>query len=473
MDSSTKRLVSGSVVYFVGNALTQLISLLLLRFVTGNITSGEYGFFNLVTTVSNLAIPFVTLQIADAVFKFALKAGSENEKKTYITIGFVVSAISTVVIFVAVYGLSAFLPIPNTFLVATYVASCALYSIYEKVIRCLDRSKVLVTGNLLKTVLFLALEILLISALDMGIQALLLAHILSQLFFLVFSELQVHAMRFFDLRSLNKKSFRDMTGFSLPLIPNAAFWWLTSSVNNIIVSARLGVGVNGIYSVSGKFSSALSMVTGVLNMSWQDTAVADYGKRDFSLFLTKTFNTYVKLIFSAIAVLIPLVCIAIPYMVDAAYYGAIPYAPFLLIAAGMSAMAGFAAQIFTGKGNTKKLLTTSVTGMVINVVTVCLLVGRLGLWAAVIGTLCAETALFAIRTFATRKEFAKGVDYKAIVLVLMMLTVSLIFYFKGSVMANLIWLVVTIALALILNWQFIRDLLAILLKNSVEKRNEL
>ena len=83
MDTSTKKLLSGSAVYFVGNALTQLVSLLLMRFVTGNITPEEYGFFNLVTTISNLAIPFVTLQVADAVFKFVLKAEDEKEKKEY------------------------------------------------------------------------------------------------------------------------------------------------------------------------------------------------------------------------------------------------------------------------------------------------------------------------------------------------------------------------------------------------------
>ena len=88
MDKSTRKLLSGSGVYFIGNALTQIISLLLMRFVTGNITPEEYGFFNLVATVSNLAIPFVTLQISDAVYKFVLKSKNEIEKKEYFSICF-------------------------------------------------------------------------------------------------------------------------------------------------------------------------------------------------------------------------------------------------------------------------------------------------------------------------------------------------------------------------------------------------
>ena len=133
MDTSTKKLLSGSAVYFVGNALTQLISLLLMRYVTGNITPEEYGFFNLVTTISNLAIPFVTLQIADAVFKFVLKSESESEKKEYFSICFLVSFVSVVLIYTIVFGISFFVSIPHAFLVATYVASYALIGIYQKI----------------------------------------------------------------------------------------------------------------------------------------------------------------------------------------------------------------------------------------------------------------------------------------------------------------------------------------------------
>lgn len=466
MDSSTKKLLSGSMVYFMGNALTQLISLLLMRFVTGNITPEEYGFFNLVTTVSNLAIPFVTLQIADAVFKFVLKAGSEDEKKNYFTIGFVVSFASVIVIFAGVFGLSVFVDVPNTFLVALYVASYALFGIYQKVIRCLNRNTVFVTGNLFKTIVFLALEILLISTLDMGIEALLIAHILSLVFFLVYAEIRVRALRYFDLRTLRRSVFAAMMKFSIPLIPNAGFWWLTSSVNHVIVSARLGVAVNGIYSVSGKFSSVLSMVTSVLNMSWQDTAIADYGNDGFGQFLTKTFNSFVKLIFSAIAVIIPFVAVILPYMIDPTYYDSIPYTPFLLLASGTSAMSGFVAQIFSGKGKTQSLLVTSICGMVANVLVVLLLVGKIGLWAAVLGSLTADVVLFGSRTFMARKEFAKGIDYKSFFLILVMLVVGIYIYLYATITANLIWLVVTAIAALILNWQFIMDLLAVLLKKS-------
>lgn len=472
MDTSTKKLLGGSMIYFVGNALTQLISLLLMRFVTGNVTPEEYGFFNLVTTISNLVIPFVTVQMSEAVFKFVLKANAEDEKKSYFSICFVVSAISIALIFLGVAILSNFVSIPKAPLVALYVASYALFGIYQKILRCLNRNKDFVVGNLIKTIFFLSLEILLILVLDSGIEALLLAHSFSIAFFLIYAELRARALRYFDLRAIKLRPLSEMLKFSIPLVPNAAFWWMTSSINSVIVSAKLGMDINGIYSVSAKFSAVLNMVTNVLNMAWQDTAIADYGSENFSKFLTDTFNSFVKLIFSAIAVLVPLIALVLPHMIDPSYYAAIPYAPFLLLASGTSFMSGFMAQIFVGRGETKKILTTSILGMACNIIVIAVLVEKVGLWAAVLGSLSADVVLFGTRTFFARREFAKGIHYKRFFIVLVMMIVSVVLYLKAGVALNMAWLVLSAIVAVILNWQFIQNILHILFGRFFENREK-
>ena len=470
MDTSTKKLLSGSVVYFIGNALTQIISLLLMRFVTGNITPEEYGFFNLIVTISNLAIPFVTLQIADAVFKFVLKSENEQEKKEYFSICFAISALSIALIYAIVFVISAFYSIPHTFLVATYVASYAMITVCQKMVRSLGKNKIFVTGNLIRTVIFLLLEIILISALDMGIEALLISHIVSTLFILIYTEIRVHTFRYFSFKALNFRALRRMVRFSIPLIPNAVFWWLTSSVNSVIVSFRLGIEINGIYAVSSKFTSVLGIVTGVLNMSWQDTAIADYGAQGFSEFLTKTFNSFIKIIFSAIVVLIPFVSIILPYMIDPTYYDAIQFTPFLLLASGVSAMSGFMAQIFAGKGKTQTILITSIFGMIANILVIVAFVDKIGLWAAVFGTIAADSVLFLVRIRLARKEFAKGISYGSILLLFLMIVISIFVYLNTNFVLNIIWFGISAVIALILNRQFIKDIVSLLFGRLLKRK---
>lgn len=473
MDSSTKKLLNGSIVYFVGNALTQLISLALMRFVTGNITPAEYGQFNLITTIANLAIPLVTIQMGDAVFRFVLKAENDEKRKSYFSLCFVFALISVALIFVGTYSVSCLItPIPHTFLVSLYISLSALMGIYQKIVRSLNRNKVFVAGNIIRTFMFLSLEIILISVFDLGIEALLLAHAISIGFLLIYTEISVRALKFFDVKALSASEFANMAKFSVPLIPNAAFWWLTSSVNNVIVSAKLGLDVNGIYSVSGKFSTVLTMVTSVLNMSWQDTAIAEYGKENFRSFLTKTFNTYVKLIFSALFVIIPFLSLIIPHIVDPAYYDAIPFTPFLLLASGTSTMSGFAAQIFVGQGKTKSLFVTSCMGMISNILFVFALVGEIGLWAAVFGTLLADVVIFAARIYRARKEFAKGIEFKNYIIIFLILAVSIALYLKAGVLVNLIWFLVTVAAAFMFNKNFILDLLSLIFGAFRKKKKE-
>jgi O-antigen/teichoic acid export membrane protein len=440
-----------------------------MRFVTGNITPDEYGFFNLLTTISNLAIPFVTLQINEAVYKFVLKSQNDEEKKIYFSICYFIMLISSSVIFAITYSLSCFIPIKHTFLVAAYIASYSLYGIYTKITRALNRNKVLVAGSLIKTVIFLFGEILLISKFGMGLDALLISHIFSMAFFLIYAELNVHALRYFNIKSIKLPQFKTMMRFSIPLIPNAAFWWMNDSVNHLIVSAKLGIDVNGIYAVSGKFSTVLAMVTNVLNMSWQDTAIADYGNESFKPFLTKTFNTFTKLIFSAVAVLTPFIAVISPYMIAPTYYGAIAFVPFLLLASGASAMSGFVGQIFVGKGKTQSLFYTSFFGMLTNISLVILLIESIGLWSAVIGSMISNFVLFGVRVFWARKEFAKGIDYIGISVIVLMIIISTFLYLNYSLIANLLWFVASAIIAIILNISFIKDLLSVILVPFIKK----
>lgn len=456
----------------MGSALSQFLSLLLMRFVTGNITPEEYGFYNLIVTVANLVIPFATLQIADALFRFVIRAQSEEEKKSYFSIAFIVSAVSIALIMVGVFVVDAFFfEMPYPLLVGLYIVTQALMGIYQKMTRSLGKNKIFVLGSLLRTGIFLLLEILLISTLDMGGEALFISNIACVVIFLIYAELRIHALRYFGFRYLNGAVFKDMMKFSIPLIPNAAFWWMTSSVNSVIVTSRLGMDINGIYTVSNKFSNVLSMVTSVLNTSWQDSAVAEYGSDSFKQFFTKTFNRFFKLIFSAIAVLIPFIAVVFPYLIAPTYYDAIPYTPFLLLASGTSTLSGFMAQIFVGQGKTHNSLITSIAGMVVNITVIILLVDRVGLWAAVIGSLASDTVLFLARTFMVRKEFAKGIEFFRFGIVLGMLATSIYLYLKASAVWNIIWFAVTVILAIILNFEFVKDIVTLLFRKFFKKKN--
>lgn len=163
MDKSTKKLLSGTIIYFIGNVLTQLMSLALLRFITGRIAPEEYGLYNLVVTVSKVVTPFVTLQITDAVFKFLIRSDTEKERKEYFTVTFFVAVFSSVITAAGVFSLDAFfIDIPHPTLITLYCVTSNLSVLYQRIVRSLGKNAVYVKGNLIKTAIFLILQIILI-----------------------------------------------------------------------------------------------------------------------------------------------------------------------------------------------------------------------------------------------------------------------------------------------------------------------
>ncbi len=454
-------------VYFVGNALTQLMSLLLLRFVTGNISSADYGTYNLVVTIGNLIIPFLTLQISDALFKFVLRAKDADEKKCYFSTTFAVIAGSLLVTILGVFVINYFFtPLPHPILITLYLIFNNLQTLYHRIARSLGRNKVYVVVNLVKTALFLILEIVFIYVFHLGIETLFLSTIISIAFSLLVCEMKIRSLSLFDPKSIKRDATRNMLKYSAPLIPNTVFWWLTSSVNTLIVSTKLGLDINGIYTVSNKFSHVLTMVTSVFIMSWQESAISEYGTDKFKSFFTKTFNMYFVLVFSAIAVLVSFMNLVFPLMIDESYHASIQYAPFLLVVSGLSTLSGFLAQIFCAQGKTHRSMSTTAIGLLFNVSIVFSLVDKIGLWAAVLGSFSADFVMAVLRYFMLRKEFAKGKSYFKYAIVVFLLCVSITLYLNAGTIYNAIWFFVVAISAVILNFQLVKDLLAVLFEKT-------
>lgn len=467
MDKSTHKLLNGTLIYFVGNALTQVISLVLLRFVTGRITPEEYGIYNLVVTVSNLIIPFVTLQMSDAVFKFLIRAETDEEKQKYYTVSTCIMLLSAVLVVVGVVVTNLFfIKLPHPELIALYITFNAFFNIYQRVVRAFGKNKVFVIGNLIKTIVYLGLEIFLIYVFSLGVEALFLSVTISIILCLIFLEIKTKSLKYFKLKSFDLTTLKKMLRFSLPLIPNAVFWWLTTSINSVIVSAKCGLDINGIYTVANKFSGVLTMVTTVFSLAWQESAISEYGSESFKKFFTDTFNMYVKGVFSVVAVLLPFMFIVFPIMIDSSYHDAIQYAPFLLLASGISAISGFVSQIFIAKNESAKCLYTNLLGMIANIVTIVLLVSKIALWAAVLGTLISNLTLVFARLLLTRKEFGKNLSVWGFIIVFISLAVSVYGYFKFNMVLNIIWFIIAVAIAIYLNFGLIKDILKVLFSKT-------
>lgn len=459
LSQKKQSLMGGTAVYFIGNVLTQLISLLLLRFVTGSIPSEGYGYFNLVVTIDHLITPILTLQMSDAVFRFVIKAENDKEKTQYFTVGTVIVFCGATLVCVGAVALSGAFGIQYPGLVAAYIISTNLFSYYQKVCRALGKGKYYVLSNLMKAIIYIFGQVLFVVLWKMGVAGLFLANIISTMICVVLLIATSKSHRYLELKAFDKAVMQKMIRFSAPLIPNTAVWWLQSSINSIVISTVLGMGANGVYTVANKFSAILNLIISVFAMAWQESAIKEYGTKEYRRFTTEAFNEYSVILFSSVAVIIPIMKILMPYMIDPSYYEALTYAPFLLYATALSAFSGFFSSIITAKNQTPMLLITNIIGSISNVLIVFVFVRSIGIWAIVLSAVVCNILMDLSRYYVVREDLENSrIHYPTIIFALVLGVLNSVVYYKYSDTINVIAFILSALAFPALNRTLLRDI---------------
>lgn len=87
MANRAKYLFNNTLIFAIGNFGTKLISFFLVPIYTYTLSVADYGTADLVTTVSFVMAPMLTLNLSDAVLRFPLdKKGNDNQ---ILTVGIV------------------------------------------------------------------------------------------------------------------------------------------------------------------------------------------------------------------------------------------------------------------------------------------------------------------------------------------------------------------------------------------------
>lgn len=461
IENRNKSLWSGTLVYFVGNVLTQVISILLLKLITGSVGTADYGYFSLVITVDNLITPMITLQISDAVFKFFIVAKSEDEKKKIISSGTIVILLGIIVTTTVIFVCKSFIEYP--LFVALYIVSTNIFAYIQKVARSFGKNREYVVANLMKAVLYFAIMFLCFNVYKMGIEGLFIANCLSMYICIVYLLIKIGFKNYFCIHEFCVDTTKSMISFSAPLIPNTAIWWFQSSVNSFILTAYLGFNSNGIYSVALKLASVLHLVTNVFDLAWQESVIKEFMNPGYKKFVTDIMNKYIVFVFSCVAMSIPIISILSRYLIDISYYDAINYIPFLLISTSFAACSSFFGQMLVAKNKNIKLLYTNIIGTASNIVIMVALIKFLGLWAVVISANLTYGVVAFTRFTEVKEDFIVSlIDFKKIILCLVMIVAACLTSLFCNTLCRLGVLMLVMTLAFFLNKKLIEELVSVI-----------
>jgi len=117
----------------------------------------------------------------------------------------------------------------------------------------------------------------------MGLEGCLISTVLSSVVTLVYIFIAGRVYRYIRF-GIDVQLLKEMLRYSLPLVPNGLMWWIMNVSDRYMLTFFLGYSATGLYSVSAKFPTIISLLYGIFFQAWQLSAMQEFGKEDFEIF---------------------------------------------------------------------------------------------------------------------------------------------------------------------------------------------
>lgn len=405
MASKKKYLAKNVLLFSISSFVPKILSIILIPLYTSYLTTAEYGISDLISTTVSLLIPIFTLDIQDAVMRFALD--KNYDKKDVFSVATRIILIGTALVCggTVIVSLLNFPGIENSYLFFFVIMyfSTAVYNTVSLFCRGIDKVSVMVVGSIINSIVFLAANILFLTVFHWGLNGYLLASALGSIISLIWCFIGAKLHRYWKIR-IPQNVHKDMIAFSFPLIFSVIAWWINNASDRYMLTWISGVAVSGLYAVAYKIPNILSTFQNIFAQAWSISAVKEFDKNDTDGFMSNTYN---MMNFGMTALCSGIMIMNIPIakiLYSNEFFEAWRFVPPLLLSVVFNAMALFIGSIFTAVKDTKTLSVSTIIGAVVNIVCNFIFIYFWGAYGAALATMLGYAVVLIMRHIILRKH---------------------------------------------------------------------
>lgn len=462
MVSKYKKLSRNTILFVINSFGSRIITFLLLPLYTYILSTNDYGTIDLVTSTVQLMIPIFTLNIQDAVLRFALD--EKYDSKEVLTVGIRINFIGLLFVIVGVFLIksTSIVNIDSNYLlffVFSYFFG-AMYNTISMYIRAIDEVGILVISGITNTVISCGLNIVLLIVVKLGVNGYLIANTVGTLVAIIIMVSKGKLIN--SLTWVRNSSLKyEMIIYSAPLIMNSIAWWINNVSDKYIVSFFCGVAINGIYSIAYKIPTILSTLQAIFYNSWSISAITEFDENDKDGFITNVYMlyTFVSIVGCSIIMILNKPLANILYSND--FYVAWKYVPFLLLGTTFNGIALFIGCLFSAVMKTNDIAKTTIYGAIINTILNFVLIPIIGAVGASFATMFGYLMIWICRVVKIRNIVNISVDWKQQALVFIILFIqSIIAVFDLNIILQILVFVILVILQ--------RKYLIMLLNKAIE-----
>lgn len=401
MAKREENLAKNTLLFALGNFGSKLLQIILVPFYTRFMTDAQYGTVDLLQAVVSLLVPIASLTIYESVFRYAME--KEYDKNAVLSVGVVVTIFSTILLCLGGCAASFLAPAGLVWLVIANTITNSLRTLMSQYTRAIGRSGLFALDNVLMTGLVLVLNIVFIALLGMGITGYMLGYTLANLISTIFLIGCLGGKCRVSLKCAQKGLLKEMLMFSLPLIPNAICWWVSSFLDRVMIVSMVSTAANGLYAAAHKIPSLLSVVMTIFFQAWQMSANEEFKKRDIAQFYSKIFDQMSACIFVLASVLIVLSRPINSVFLGADYYAAWQYMPLLVLSTSFFSFAQYLGSVYTANKKTQMAFVTNAIAVVVSVTLNAVLIPWMGVLGACTANATSYLVLWLVRVVDTRR----------------------------------------------------------------------
>lgn len=394
--------------FFIASFLPNAIAFFMVPLYTRCLSTAEYGMVDLLFNTIYLLLPVFTLQIQDAVMRFALD--KSYEPKDVFSVGIRITAVGFLALsaFCMLFwgvGLVKLEPVLLAFFLGNYLAT-ALYQILSFFCRAVDAVKVLTVASVLNMVIMVGCNLLFLLQFHWGLYGYFTASFLGTIVSTVFIFVKAGLWKYICWHLKSPSTGKEMIAFSVPLIFNSLSWWVNNASDKYVLTFFCGVSVVGMYAAAYKIPTILKVFGDVIAMAFSISAIKEFDRRDTDGFIGRSYSMISLFMTVCCSVLMLGNVFLAKILFGGEFFEAWRYVPPLLLSVLMNQLSYSCENILVGAKKTGIISKTAIAGAVINTVLNFVLIPLWGAYGAGIATAVGFTCFWAFRYIHLKKIVA-------------------------------------------------------------------
>lgn len=397
MNRKYKRLFGDMGLFALGSLGSKLVLFLLLPIYTHVLTDSEYGIADLVFTLGDLILPFVSLAFYNGLLRYGLMEGKHRNALLCTAIVFSVGSVAAVLL-TPLLGLYPAVSYWKWYLCAHIVVHFARNSalVYLKV---KDKNKAYAVLSIVQALLLVGLNVLFLIVFKLGIKGYLLSTILSNAVLAILALIIGGVVPDIKGASFEKPLFKEMVTYSIPFIFNDVSWGVIHSADKIMIELMISKSMLGLYTAASKIPALVNAFTAIFSQAWGLASIKEYDSTNDTKFYKNVFNYFCEAVFGVTILLITVIKPFMKIYVGSDFTESWKYVPLLLTSAAFAAISTFAGNMFGAYKQSRPIMVSTLIAGAVNVLINYLLIPVIGVFGAVTGTVASYFIVAVIRLF--------------------------------------------------------------------------